>query len=175
MSYILDMLHSVHYIGQVTLSSVGRLIADRRRARGLSLRELAAMANVGRSTLAALESGQLAELGYAKVARICEVLDLTLEARPLMLEAPLMPHRHLTETAGRELTRAAIEDVVVHGTFAAWRGLVKAIRSGGSPALNRRVREVVAALDAGDPKVRTFALLLPELLPRAEAANPRNG
>ena len=48
------------------LLSIGRLIAERRRVKGLTLVELAAQAQVGRSTLAALEAGKLAELGLTR-------------------------------------------------------------------------------------------------------------
>jgi transcriptional regulator with XRE-family HTH domain len=146
------------------LTSVGRLIAERRRARGLTLAELATSAGVGRSTLAALEAGTLSELGFVKVARICAAIGLVLEVRPPELDAPLMPHRHLTEAAGRDLTKAAIEDVIVRGDLSAWRGLVRAIRANKHGRLVRRVQEVAKALDKDDPKTRAFATLLPEFL-----------
>ena len=75
------------------LNTIGHIVAERRRAKGLTLRELAVAAGIGRSTLAALEAGKLPELGFAKVARLCAAVDLALEARPLELEAPLMRHR----------------------------------------------------------------------------------
>jgi transcriptional regulator with XRE-family HTH domain len=158
----------------MNLSSVGYLIAQRRRAKGLTLAALASSAGVGRSTLAALEAGKLAELGFVKVARLCDAVGLVLEARPLELETPLMPHRHLTEAAGRDLTKAAIEDVVVRGDIAAWRGLVRAIRARQQGSLIHRVQQVVAALNGEDPKVRAFAALLPEVLRRARS-DPEHG
>jgi transcriptional regulator with XRE-family HTH domain len=148
----------------MNLLSVGRLIADRRRARGLTLAELAASAGVGRSTLAALEAGTLPELGFVKVAGICEAVGLVLEVRAPELDAPLMQHRHLTEAAGRDLTKAAIEDVIVRGDLPAWRGLVRAIRAHKRGGLARRVQEVAEALDKSDPKIRAFVTLLPEFL-----------
>jgi transcriptional regulator with XRE-family HTH domain len=153
----------------MNLSSVGYLIAQQRRAQGLTLTALASSAGVGRSTLAALESGKLPELGFVKVARLCNAVGLALEARSLELEAPLMPHRHLTEAAGRDLTKAAIEDVIVRGDIAAWRGLVRAIRARRQGALVNRVQQVVVALDRSDPKVRAFATLLPDILGRAQS------
>lgn len=150
----------------MTLGTVGRLLAQHRRAKGLSLREVATAARVGRSTLAALEAGTIAELGYAKVARLCEALGLVLEARPPILEAPLLAHRHLTEPAGRELTKAAIEDVISRGNVAAWRGLVRAVRSDPSGKLDRRMREVVSALAQHDVNARALQALLPRLLAR---------
>jgi transcriptional regulator with XRE-family HTH domain len=148
----------------VTLAAIGRLLAQRRRARGLSLREVATAARVGRSTLAALEAGTIAELGYAKVDRLCDALGLVLEARPPALEAPLMAHRHLTEKAGRELTKAAIEDVISRGNVSEWRALVRAVRSDKTGRLARRAREVAAALADEDAKARAFKVLLPRLL-----------
>jgi transcriptional regulator with XRE-family HTH domain len=153
----------------MNLSSVGYLIAQRRRAKELTLSALASSAGVGRSTLAALESGKLPELGFVKVARLCDAIGLVLEARPLELDTPLMPHRHLTEAAGRDLTKAAIEDIVVRGDIAAWRGLVRAIRASRRAGLANRVQEVVAALDRDDPKVHAFATLLPDILRGAQS------
>lgn len=158
----------------MNLDAIGRLIAQRRRDKGLTLAELATTARVGRSTLAALEHGKLSELGFAKIARICAELDLTLEPRPLALDAPLMRHRHLTEAAGRDLTKAAIEDVITRGEFSAWRGLVRAVRADPTGRIARRVRNVSTALSEHDPRARAFATLLPSLLrgagPRAKRA-----
>ena len=53
---------------------------------------------------------------------------MVLEARPLTLDEPLAAHRHLRDSAGRDLTKAAIEDIVVRGDIEAWRGLVQAAR-----------------------------------------------
>ena len=145
------------------LHTLGRMIAERRRAKGLTLQQLASAAGVGRSTLAALENGKIAELGFAKVARLCAAVDLVLDARPPVLDAPLMPHRHLTEQAGRDLTKAAIEDVITRGPFSAWRGLVQAMRSDGTGRTGRRVHEVAAALEDHDVRARAFATLLPDL------------
>ncbi len=151
----------------MNLNAVGQLIAHRRRAKGLSVRELAEAAKVGRSTLAALEAGKLAELGFNKVARLCAAVDLTLEARAPRLDAPLMPHRHLTDTAGRELTKAAIEDVITRGDLVAWRGLVRAARADETACIAERARQVAAALSPHDTKARAFATLLNTLLEEA--------
>ena len=85
-------------------ATIGRLVSERRRAKRLTLAALAQSAGVGRSTLAALEAGKLAELGFVKVERICAAADLVVEVRTLALDEPLMAHRHLTEAAGRDLT-----------------------------------------------------------------------
>ena len=115
----------IQYNGLMNLQSIGRLIAERRRAKGLTLTQLAAQAAVGRSTLAALEAGKLPELGLERIARLCAAVDLVLEARPLELEQPLMAHRHLSEVAGRELTKAAIDDIITRGTIGIWRNSFK--------------------------------------------------
>jgi transcriptional regulator with XRE-family HTH domain len=157
------------------LSALGRLIARRRREKGLTLRALAAAAGVGRSTLAALEHGRTAELGFVKVARLCAALDLALEAQPAPLEAPLMPHRHLTEAAGRQLTKAAIEDVILRGGFGTWRGLVRAMRADPSGRVTRRAREVAGALARHDARARAFATLLPGLAVARKRASSVHG
>lgn len=148
----------------MNLTSLGHMVAQRRRAKELTLADLASSAGVGRSTLAALEAGKLPELGFAKVARICAAVGLVLEVRPLELDTPLMSHRHLTEAAGRDLTKAAIEDIIVRGDIAAWRGLVRALRATRRGTLVNRLKDVVSALDPDDPKVRAFSTLLPDIL-----------
>jgi len=155
----------------MNLRNIGRLVAERRRAKGLTLSELAARASVGRSTLAALESGKLSELGLSRVARICAAVDLIVDVRPLHLDAPVMAHRHLTEAAGRELTAAAIDDIVGRGDIEAWRGLVKAMRADKTGRIAGRVRDVTAATAKHDTRARAFSALLPTLL----RARPRNG
>jgi transcriptional regulator with XRE-family HTH domain len=145
------------------LVSVGALVSARRRERGLTLAELATRAAVGRSTLAAFESGKLPELGFGRVARICAAVDLVIDVRPPLLDAPILPHRHLTEAAGRELTKAAIDDIIVRGDVAAWRSLFKAMRDDASGRTARRVREVSAAIAPHDVKAKAFAALLPRV------------
>jgi transcriptional regulator with XRE-family HTH domain len=148
----------------MNLQTIGRLIAEQRVAKGYTLSELASKAQVGRSTLAALEAGKLSELGLGRVARLCSAVDLVLEARPLLLQEPLMPHRHLTDTAGRELTKAAIEDILTRGNIAAWRGLVQAIAKDETGRIVRRVNDLTALLGKQDPRVRAFAALLPKAI-----------
>jgi transcriptional regulator with XRE-family HTH domain len=169
-SHILDFRGRVQYDGLMNLHAVGKIVAEQRRSRGLTLRALAAKAHVGRSTLAALEAGKLAELGYAKVARICDAVDLVLEARPLALEKPLTRHRHLAEQAGRELTKAAIEDIVLRGDLDAWRGLVRALQRDTSDRLARRARDVLAGSDRSDPRVHAFSTLLAGAVKRRRIA-----
>ena len=148
----------------MNLKTIGRLIAEQRLAKGYTLSELASKARVGRSTLAALEAGKLPELGLERVARICAAVDLVLDARPLLLNEPLIPHRHLTDAAGRELTKAVIEEILTRGNITAWRALVQAIAGDASGRIARRVNEMTAAIGKQDPRVRAFGILLPKAI-----------
>ncbi len=141
----------------------------------LTLPQLAASAGVSRSTLAALESGKLKELGFNRVVRLCAAVDLVVDVRPPRLKSPLMNHRHLTDLAGRELTAAAIDDVVTRGDVTAWRGLVQAIRADRSGRLARRVQDVLRASAAHDPRARAFVLMLPRLKANVRAKAARRG
>ena len=157
------------------LRTIGRLIGERRRARKLTLPQLAASAGVARSTLAALEAGKLKELGFNRVARICAAVELAVDVRPPILDAPLIAHRHLTDLAGRELTKAAIDDVISRGNVIAWRGLVRAMRADETGRVAGRVQDVLRASSAHDPKARAFELMLPELKRRSSAKGNRRG
>jgi transcriptional regulator with XRE-family HTH domain len=145
----------------MNLQTIGHLIAERRRAKGLTLSQLAAQAAVGRSTLAALEAGKLPEL--ERVARLCAAVDLVLEARPLELNEPLMAHRHLSEAAGRELTKAAIDDIITRGTIDTWRKLIQAMNTDETGRIARRVNDVAQTVGKRDPRARAFASLLHKL------------
>lgn len=157
------------------LRGVGKLIGERRRARKLTLPELAASAGVSRSTLAALESGKAAELGFNKVARLCAAVGLVVDVRPPLLESPLMSHRHLTDAAGRELTKAAIDDVISRGDVNAWRGLVRAMQADSTGRLRARIVEVMRALGPHDARARALARILPKLKAPAAAKAARRG
>ena len=157
------------------LRTIGRLIGERRRARKLTLPQLAASAGVARSTLAALEAGKLKELGFNRVARICAAVELAVDVRRPTLDAPLMAHRHLTDLAGRELTKAAIDDVISRGNVIAWRGLVRAMRADDSGRILGRIQEVVRASGPHDAKARAFALMLPKLKQHTSAKANRRG
>jgi hypothetical protein len=77
-----------------------------------------------------------------------------------------MRHRHLNEAAGRELTKAAIEDILTRGNISAWRGLVQTIGADQSGRIAGRVNDIVTALGMHDSKVRAFATLLPQVIRR---------
>jgi transcriptional regulator with XRE-family HTH domain len=154
----------------MNLQTIGHLIAEQRRAKRLTLTQLAAQAAVGRSTLAALEAGKLHELGLERVARLCAAVDLVLEVRPLELKEPLMTHRHLSEVAGRELTKAAIDDIITRGTIGTWRKLVQAMNADKTGRIARRVTDVAQNQGKRDPKARAFAALLRKLPRKAHDA-----
>ena len=159
----------------MNLHTIGRQIGERRRIKRLTLPQLAAAAGVSRSTLAALESGKLKELGFNRVVRLCAAVDLVVDVRPPRLKSPLMGHRHLTDLAGLELTGAAIDDVVTRGDVTAWRGLAQAIRADKSGRLARRVQDVLRVSAAHDPKARAFALMLPRLKANVRAKAAKRG
>ena len=148
------------------LLSLGWLISEQRRALGLKLAELAQAAGVGRSTLAALESGKLAELGFNKVARICAAAGILLQTTPPL---PHLPPRGLHDARGRELTLEVIEEMISLGDGAAWHELLRALRKDDRGLLAARVRRAVGALDRNDPNVAAFTALLPGIMRRAIA------
>jgi transcriptional regulator with XRE-family HTH domain len=159
----MDYFDSNQYTRLMNIQTIGQLIAGRRRELGLTLSQLAAKAGIGRSTLAALEGGKLPELGIARISRLCAAVDLVVDVRPLLLEAPILQHRHLTDVAARELSKAAIDDVITRGDIAAWRKLVQAMDADVTGRTTRRVHDVCKALASGDVKARAFANLLPKL------------
>ncbi len=62
----------------LTLATIGAELAKRRKALRLRQNDVAARAGVSRTTLDALENGRIAELGFAKVARILAAVGLDL-------------------------------------------------------------------------------------------------
>jgi len=93
------------------LADIGGNVARRRRERGLSQHELARRAGVGRSTIAALETGRLPELGYAKLASILAVLGLDVRITEADLRRPtfdvLRAENDEAESGGLENDRDA--------------------------------------------------------------------
>jgi transcriptional regulator with XRE-family HTH domain len=61
------------------LTSVGRQIAQRRRALKLSQVALACKAGISRATLEALENGRSGELGFSKLTKLLAALGLELK------------------------------------------------------------------------------------------------
>lgn len=148
----------------MNLHAIGRLIAEGRNAKGYTLPELAAKAKVGRSTLAALETGKLAELGFGRLARLCAAVDLVLEARQLPLGEPSMRTLHVPEYSARELTKKVIEDILTRGDLGEWRGLVLAISKEESGRIAQHVHAIAATLGRKDAKFLAYSHLLPSAL-----------
>lgn len=161
------------------LLTIGRLINARRYAQGLTLAALAEAAEVGRSTLAALESGKLPELGFNKVARICAAAGITLETRPHLLEPEWLGLRRRPDPAGPGTTGEAIAEVIARAHFGAWQALAREVQSDETGRLANRVRRVIGGLtedERDDPRVKAFVALLPGSLRKAiarDAAHPR--
>lgn len=65
-----------------SLADLGREVARLRKARGLTQKQLRALAGMGQSTLARFETGQVAEFGTRKLLRLLEVLGHGLTVSP---------------------------------------------------------------------------------------------
>jgi transcriptional regulator with XRE-family HTH domain len=72
------------------LYSLGEQISWKRKALGLTQSTLADKANVGLSTLDALENGRLGELGYTKVTNILATLGLELKLQEAVTRRPTL-------------------------------------------------------------------------------------
>jgi transcriptional regulator with XRE-family HTH domain len=73
-----------------SLSSIGSMIADRRRSLALSQPALAKQARIGLSTLDAFENGRLGELGISKILRVLAVLGLELRVEEAASRRPTL-------------------------------------------------------------------------------------
>ena len=63
------------------LSDVGRQIVSKRKSLRLSQAELAGRARISRATVAALENGRCAELGFTKITKLLATLGLELKVQ----------------------------------------------------------------------------------------------
>jgi transcriptional regulator with XRE-family HTH domain len=148
----------------MNLLTIGRLIAEQRQAKGYTLSELASKAQVGRSTLAALEAGKLSELGLGRVARLCSAVDLVTGGPSTVasgtVDAASAPHRYRRPRTHQGRHRRDF-DQRQHYRM---RSLVRAIAKDKTGGIARRVNELTAALGNRDPKVRAFAALLPRAI-----------
>jgi transcriptional regulator with XRE-family HTH domain len=72
------------------LPSIGEQIATKRKSQFLTQRALAEKANVGLSTLDALENGRLGELGYSKITNILSALGLELKLQEAGARRPTL-------------------------------------------------------------------------------------
>ena len=74
----------------LTLSSIGKQIAVRRKDLGFTQAALAKQAKVGLSTLDALENGRIGELGLSRIARILSALGLELKIQEVTRQRPTL-------------------------------------------------------------------------------------
>ena len=74
----------------LALYSLGERIAEKRKALGLTQRDLAKKAKVGLSTLDALENARLGELGFSKITNILSALGLELTLREAGSDRPTL-------------------------------------------------------------------------------------
>ena len=89
----------------MTLISIGEQIATRRKALGLTQAVLANRAQVGHSTLDALENGRLGELGLLKIIRLLSALGLELKIQEAAGRRPTMEELMEEERGGQGLDR----------------------------------------------------------------------
>jgi transcriptional regulator with XRE-family HTH domain len=90
------------------LVTIGERVAQTRKSAGLTQTQLARGAQIGRSTLDALENGRLGELGFAKVARLLKSLGLDLQLREASTSRPTLEDL-LAEEAEQPLDGVALE------------------------------------------------------------------
>jgi transcriptional regulator with XRE-family HTH domain len=74
----------------ITLADLGKTIAQKRKALGLSQAALAKRAGVGHSTLDALENHRLGELGFSRITRILTAVGLELRLQPSSSRRPTL-------------------------------------------------------------------------------------
>ena len=72
------------------LGEIGKQIATRRKALGLSQAALAKKARLSRATIDALENGRLGELGYNKVSNVLAALALELKLQETSARRPTL-------------------------------------------------------------------------------------
>lgn len=87
------------------LSVLGDQIAKKRKALGLSQAALAKKANVGRTTLDALENTRLGELGFNKVTNILAALGLELKLLEASTRRPTLDELMEEEERDKGLDR----------------------------------------------------------------------
>jgi transcriptional regulator with XRE-family HTH domain len=87
------------------LISIGKEIATKRKAMGLTQPALAKKARVGLSTLDALENGRMGELGYSKITNILAALGLELKLQETSARRPTLEELMEEESDDKGLHR----------------------------------------------------------------------
>jgi transcriptional regulator with XRE-family HTH domain len=106
------------------MAQLGARVRRARKARGLTQSALANQAGIARETLSQLESGVAKELGFARVSRLLNILDLDLDIQ--------------------ETSSARVSDYVALGAAAGSTGFREALGS----------EELIRSLLSGEPPAR---------------------
>ena len=72
----------------MTIDDIARTVQRGRKALGLTQEQLAARAKVSRSTIARMETGRLADIGYGALLRILNAVKLDLRLTALSRGRP---------------------------------------------------------------------------------------
>lgn len=74
----------------MNLIEIGALVKDARKSRNLTQAELASQSDLSRTTLNALENGQLSELGVGRLIRLLDALALELKVDQAQVYRPTL-------------------------------------------------------------------------------------
>lgn len=89
-----------------SLQSLGQAVAELRRDRGLTQKQLGELSGLAQSTIARFETGAVAEFGARKLLRLLEILGHELAFKPksasFTLDDALAERQRLEAAAGKE-------------------------------------------------------------------------
>ena len=89
-----------------SLQSLGQAIAQLRRDRGLTQKQLGDLSGLAQSTIARFETGNVAEFGSRKLLRLLEILGQELAFKPksasFTLDDALAERQQLEAAVGKE-------------------------------------------------------------------------
>lgn len=74
----------------MTLEEIGQKVRQARQAARLSQPELATLADVSRALVAKLETGRLGEMGFTKLLRVLNAVNLDLRLSDLNVRRPTL-------------------------------------------------------------------------------------
>lgn len=89
----------------LSISSIGKQIAARRKMLGLSQAALAQKSGVGHSTLDALENGRLGELGFSKINKLLTAMGMELSLQESSARRPTLDDLMQEKTDDQSLER----------------------------------------------------------------------
>lgn len=105
----------------MNLASIGQLVQQRRQVLGLSQARLARLSGLSRATINQLETGNIVDLGAAKLIALLDLLGLTLDAaeRPKRNNALALASRTASVSYKEVLTPEALTAAMVDGELPA--------------------------------------------------------